>query len=309
MVHEKQGLVFISCGQYRPEEIKLGDDLTAAVNELTPFEGYFAQNVTSLDGLSRNIFSALNRCCGFVGVMHHRGEVATPDGKRVRGSVWVEQEIAIAAFLSQAQERDIQVVVYTQRGISREGVRDQLHLNPIEFDSNDEALADFKARLRDGRFSPVRLLQSKEVDLRFQFKTLSHSSGLHRYSFTMLVMNTGTQALTDYWCELRFPKAAIDDNRIYGKVGENETHIIILLDRNMFGRDLYPEEHHDLISVSYHMDVSLFRDGSILTQPIIGRFGSSTPRDRLAPYRKKGSEVLPLGLKKDRFRGLWARCP
>ena len=58
---EEEGLIFISCGQHRPDEIKLGEDLAAGVNELTPFEGYFAQNLTSLDGLSRNILGALNR--------------------------------------------------------------------------------------------------------------------------------------------------------------------------------------------------------------------------------------------------------
>jgi hypothetical protein len=63
MADEKQGLVFISCGQYHPEEKKLGQDLAAAVSELTPFEGYFAENQNSLEGLSRNIFGALNRCC------------------------------------------------------------------------------------------------------------------------------------------------------------------------------------------------------------------------------------------------------
>src|ERR1017187_6597923 len=68
MAGEKQGLVFISCGQFTPHEIKLGQDLAAAVNELTEFEGYFAQNQTSLEGLSRNIFGALNRCAAFVAV-------------------------------------------------------------------------------------------------------------------------------------------------------------------------------------------------------------------------------------------------
>jgi hypothetical protein len=153
-VREK-GIVFISCGQFRPEEIKLGRELAAAVDELPDFEGYFAQNQTSLDGLSQHIFGALNRCCGFVAVMHHRGRVETLDGERVRASVWVEQELAIAAFLCQAQKRDIAVVVYIQKGIAREGVRDKLLLGPVEFEAEADVLADFKARIADGRFAPV----------------------------------------------------------------------------------------------------------------------------------------------------------
>jgi hypothetical protein len=73
MIGEKQGFIFISCGQFRPEEKKLGQELAAAVNELTEFVGYFAENQTTLDGLSQNIFAALNRCSGLVAVMHMPG--------------------------------------------------------------------------------------------------------------------------------------------------------------------------------------------------------------------------------------------
>ena len=129
MADERQGLVFISCGQYSVNEIKLGQDLAAAFDDLTGFKGYFAQNHSNVDGLSRSIFGALNSCAAFVAVMHYRGDVESPHGKHTRGSVWVEQEIAIAAFLKQALERNLEVVVYIQRGIKREGVRDQLHLS------------------------------------------------------------------------------------------------------------------------------------------------------------------------------------
>src|SRR5262249_24980532 len=105
MAVSKQDLVFISCGQYRETEISLGKALAEAVTDLTAFEGYFAQNQTSLDGLSQNIFRALNRASGFIAVMHHRGSVRTLHGEHVRASVWVEQEIAIAAFLRQALDR------------------------------------------------------------------------------------------------------------------------------------------------------------------------------------------------------------
>ena len=74
-----------------------------------------------MEGLSQNIFGALNRCSGFVAVMHNRGEVQTPNGKQVRASVWVEQEIAIAAFLRQAQDRKLEVVVYLQNDIGEKG--------------------------------------------------------------------------------------------------------------------------------------------------------------------------------------------
>jgi len=94
-------LRFSSCGQYHPKEVQLGKELAARVDDLTQLEGYFAENRNTLAGLSNDIFRALEQCAALVAVMHHRGEVETLKHHRhIRGSIWVEQEIAIAAFLS-----------------------------------------------------------------------------------------------------------------------------------------------------------------------------------------------------------------
>jgi hypothetical protein len=152
-LEEQKRLVFISCGQYTPEEIRLGKQIAAMVSEHTDSDGYFAENQNSLAGLSTHIFRSLEQCAGFVGVMHHRGVVETLGGsKHTRGSVWIEQEIAIAAFLTQTRNREIPVLLYTQKGIEREGVREQLKLLRIEFEKEDEVLADFLSRLHNQTF-------------------------------------------------------------------------------------------------------------------------------------------------------------
>ena len=114
----KDPIVFISCGQCTPQEIELGQNLEAAVNELPDCKGYFAQNQGSLEAVSRHILGALDRAVGFVAVLHRRGEVlaqGSDSGARAthtRGSVWVEQEIAIAAFLAQIHNKNIPALVY-----------------------------------------------------------------------------------------------------------------------------------------------------------------------------------------------------
>ncbi len=109
-----------------------------------------------------DIFRALEQCTALVAVMHHRGEVETLNGqKHIRGSIWIEQEIAIAAFLTETRKREIPVLLYVQRGIKREGVREQLKLNPIEFDEESEVLADFAARLENGAFIPGLYIREK----------------------------------------------------------------------------------------------------------------------------------------------------
>jgi hypothetical protein len=158
----KDPIVFISCGQCTPAEIKLGQDLEAAVNGLSDCKGYFAQNQGSLEAISQHILGALDRAVGLVAVLHPRGEVLTPGTQlparatHIRGSVWVEQEIAIAAFLAQVHHRDIPALVYAHETIKREGLRDQLKLEPLTFKEEQEVLEDFRDRLRSGKFRPAK---------------------------------------------------------------------------------------------------------------------------------------------------------
>ena len=84
--------------------------------------------------------------------MHHRGRVQTLDRVQIRASVWIEQEIAIAAFLSQAQGKVLPCAVYIQEGIALEGARHQLLLGPTSFKDDGEVVEDFRRRLRDGLF-------------------------------------------------------------------------------------------------------------------------------------------------------------
>jgi hypothetical protein len=264
MPGSKQGLVFISCGQFTPEEINLGQDLAAAVAELTEFEGYFAQNQSTLEGLSQHILGALNRCCGFVAVMHQRGTVQTVHGEHVRGSVWVEQEIAIAAFLQQAQKRNLAVAVYLKKGIKREGIRDQLLLGGVEFESEAEVLKDLKTKIANGTFKPVRLPPPKDVEVELGYKTLS-SLGVHRYRLDLVVCNIGSEPLTEYWVDLLFPKAVLDTPTVHGalKVRDTATHILIRANRDTVGIDIYPGDKIQPIILEYRMDGQLYHDGSV----------------------------------------------
>lgn len=268
-------LVFISCGQYQKAEIALGRALAKAVTELTPFEGYFAENVSSVEGLSQNIFRALSRASGFVAVMHNRGLVKTLHGEHMRASVWVEQEIAIAAFLRQALDREFPVAVYVQKGLRREGVRDQLLLGPVEFETEAEVIADFGARIADGRFSPVAMQHSKDAAIRIRYMLLS-KDGVHHYRCILLVANTGTELLSDYWAEVQFPKAPLGDHNSFSiaKEMENETHAFLRTNRGMVGKDIYPEEEIEIMVFPYQMNGGLFHDGKVLKEPVIAKFGS-----------------------------------
>lgn len=143
----ESALIFLSCGQYTEKEKALGRQVKQLLEQSGAPEVYFADFQNTLDAFTNNILGALNRCIGFIGVMHHRGRVATPNGELVRASVWIEQELAIAAFIEQILNRKIEVQLYIQEGIAREGMRDKLLLNAAPFKADQEVLDHLKDRL------------------------------------------------------------------------------------------------------------------------------------------------------------------
>ena len=133
---ERQKTVFISCGQYAPEEIELGRFACELVEEITPFKAYFAEYQATLKALSENVLSRLYESVGLIVIMHHRGKI---EGRDItRASVWIEQEIAIATMMEQVLRRPLHVALFIQPGISIEGIRQQLQLNPVEFTSPED---------------------------------------------------------------------------------------------------------------------------------------------------------------------------
>src|SRR5258706_12005951 len=94
--------IFISCGQANPNEKILGRQIKDLIDS-KGHSAYFAENQQSLDGLTKNIFQELNKSQALIAVMHRRDLLKSDE---FRGSVWIEQEIAIAAFRQQIFGKD-----------------------------------------------------------------------------------------------------------------------------------------------------------------------------------------------------------
>src|SRR5690349_13622215 len=97
-------LVFVSCGQVTESEKRLGKTICELVRK-AGLEPFLAENQSDFHGLNENILGALNDAQGLIFVMHPRGIVTDHSGATwSRGSVWIEQEIAIAAFIQQTRK-------------------------------------------------------------------------------------------------------------------------------------------------------------------------------------------------------------
>ena len=202
-------IVFISCGQSTPEEISLGNEVERFIREGTPYEPYFAEQQNTLEGLAGNILSALHRAAAFVAIMHHRGTITTPSGNTItRGSVWIEQELAICTFIHHILDRPIEVILYLQRGISREGIRSQLRLKPVDFDNDSDVLEDLRNLV-----PRWKLLATSTAPLiaHWDWKLLPGYTGeWHDYKLSVQLYNNSI-ALIDQWkAELWFPSSFVE---------------------------------------------------------------------------------------------------
>src|SRR6266446_2533585 len=258
----KSPVIFVSCGQSTPAERLLGKAIAKLVEEKTGCVAYFAENQTTLEGVTENILKRLNDATGFLAIMHPRGDVNNPrkpsEPASVRGSVWVEQEIAIAAFISQALERPMQVRCYIHESIKREGLRDKLHLNPTLFHDDSEILDDLAsflprwAKLQQGdRKEPLSL----KANIKYQRVPVPGGGiGEERYMLIVNVENDGEQDATDFKLEVEFPTAFLDGSGYVIQVPSDKPGMSRFQVTNAWRdiKHLYPSDQtSDLVSFYY----------------------------------------------------------
>ena len=201
-------LLFISCGQFSEKEKKLGKDIAALVRRLQPaVTPYFAESQSTVEGLSSNILKSLHRASGIICVMHRRGEVSPPNGAGIiRGSVWVEQEIAIAAFMQHVLQRPIPIFFYREACVCVEGIRSVLLLNPrVEFTDESQVLGDLTTALQSMRFVPFSPYDLEPVITYRKEQGMSDGSG-RVYTLISDVKNFGNERITDFQLRVRFPR-------------------------------------------------------------------------------------------------------
>lgn len=145
--------VFISCGQRTEKEIKIGKAVQDYFSKSRKdyfsksrkFETYFAERVHSSDGLTENIFKYLRESEYFVFIDFKREKINEKytytwkipfidHKKELRGSLFANQELAIATFLK------LQGICFCEKGIKREGIMDYQIYNAFPFKDGTEII-------------------------------------------------------------------------------------------------------------------------------------------------------------------------
>jgi len=256
---DNRPIVFVCCGQQTENEINLAKNICKKVEELTPFEPYFAEIQSTLEGLTANILDALNKSVGFIAVMNHRGTV-NPPGNLIRTSVWVEQEIAIAVFIGQVLRREINVAAFKQKGIALEGMRAQLLLNPKEFEDSQEVLAHLDRILPTWEKSYI---DNSELSGSIEYEKVKINMHRHVYRLIVFIKNYGKSVIEKFHVDLEFPTALIDNPKehpLFIQDRSNEKVSFFRYTSKNYGNPLYPGDTIRAFNLLYIVDDVIYRD-------------------------------------------------
>ncbi len=144
----RKARVFISCGQRNDREKKIGFEVEDFFKN-KGFITYFAERVHSPEALTENIFSNLKASEYFVFIDFKREKL---DDNNHRGSLFVNQELAIATYLK------IPNLGFHEHGVVREGIANYQIYNTISFKDVNDILDHLKVETQNWDVNSVNEL-------------------------------------------------------------------------------------------------------------------------------------------------------
>ena len=291
-MNDERPIVFISCGQSTPAECELGKQIAKLVEDTTGCCAYFAENQRNLDGVTDHILKKLKSAVAFVVVMHPRGTVSNPHtgSNWVRGSVWVEQEIAIAAFMSQALEMRIEVIAYIHKSIKREGLQDKVLLNPTYFDDDCEVITHLEEFLPKWKYTLLGKprtglsLKANMVCREIPIPGGSISGDERSFHLDVGIENDGTADAKEFRLDVECP-TEFDDagGHALRKASNRPGYQFFRVDNNQGYYHVHPTEKIDvLLEVRLAVRNSLLRSNPELSKrPLIATVYSGDMKPRV----------------------------
>jgi hypothetical protein len=159
----RKARVFISCGQTAEREKKIGLAVEDYFKKERKFDTYFAERVHSSDALTENIFFFLRQSEYFIFIDFKRDKIG---GDEHRGSLFVNQEIAIATFLK------LRGLGFYENGVKREGILNYHIYNAFPFEDGTEILRILAEESKDWDNESVN-------ELHLSYDSVATSKNIH----------------------------------------------------------------------------------------------------------------------------------
>lgn len=140
--------VFVSCGQAVPEERRVAEQIGIWL-DAEGFIPYVATETQTLLDLNSDIIAELRTSDYYLFINFARETVRSAKGDSVRGSVYTNQELAMAYALGFEK-----FILVNQKGTTREGLHWYMVSNTPEFERYDEVLSIVKSAISKSQWSP-----------------------------------------------------------------------------------------------------------------------------------------------------------
>jgi len=173
----KKAKVFISCGQL-PGEKEIGLKVASYLRN-KGFEPYFAEEVQTPEALTHNIFEALKGAEYFIVVNFERRGSSN-------GSVFIQQEFAIAAYLG------IPMLAFYKGKVKLEGIGKYLMLKSIPIGSYQEILRHLREGVKKWKSNSIHQLKLTCDHQHSNFATLNNPTAPLSNWLHIVVQNLST---------------------------------------------------------------------------------------------------------------------
>ena len=144
MSHENviKARVFVSCSQKGEEEKTIAHKIERELVNLG-FEPYVAIHRQSTESVIRNILNSLRAAEYYLFIDFKREPLSASDPIYSRGSLFSNQELAIATYLSKP------IIAFQESGVKpRDGILGAIQGNVITFDNRDNLVNDVLERIK-----------------------------------------------------------------------------------------------------------------------------------------------------------------
>lgn len=142
------GKVFISCGQKSEEEKDIANNIASWFRD-QGFDPYIAIEVQSILDLNGGVIGELKTSDYYLFINFRREKILSDDGNFYRGSVYTNQELAIAYTMGFDK-----IIFLNQVDARREGMFASIVSNTPEFASFDELLSNVKKAVNKAQWDP-----------------------------------------------------------------------------------------------------------------------------------------------------------
>ena len=185
--------------------------------------------------------------------------------------------------------RSIPTLFYKQAGVSLEGIRSVLLMNPrLEFIEESQILDDLRLVLPSTAFTPFSAYDIVPI---LTYRPRGGVGRRHAYSLIADVKNVGSDRVTDFQLRVFFPRAFLNPSISWGaedRARSSLSHICSTADAQRAPGGLYPgDTMRNPLTLEYFVDPDLDHDPSPLNAEIIVELfsGSMKPKKQTFSIR------------------------